>query len=124
LAQPGETGAGLAVREPEPKRIASDLDEVLEWPEQEALRIAAARGQVRRGDLTARCGVSTESARKYLVGLVARGLLRCAGGGRGVRYVPARPQVDQGQELRARPRNRKRNAGGGKRKKAQRGPTL
>jgi two-component system response regulator HupR/HoxA len=91
LAQPGETGAGLAVREPEPRRIASDLDEMLELPEQEALRIAAARGQVRRGDLTARCGVSTESARKYLVGLVERGLLRRAGGGRGVRYVSGAP---------------------------------
>jgi DeoR/GlpR family transcriptional regulator of sugar metabolism len=96
---------------------------VLEWPAQEALRIAAARGEVRRGDLTARCGVSTESARKYLVGLVERGLLRRAGGGRAARYVPARPRVDPAQELRVRQRNRKRNAEGGKRKKAQRRPT-
>ncbi len=121
LAKPGETGAGLAVHEPAPKWIASDLD-ALEWPAQEALRIAAARGEVRRGDLTARCGVSTESARKYLVGLAARGLLRRVGGGRGARYVLARPPVDHAQERRARPGTRKRNAEGGKRNKAQRGP--
>jgi DNA-binding NtrC family response regulator len=121
LAQPDETGAGQSVREPVPKRPAPDLDELLEWPQQEALRIAAARGQVRRGDLTARCGISTESARKYLVGLVERRLLQRAGGGRGVRYVLVRPRVDHDRELRARPEDRKRNADGRKRKEAQPG---
>ena len=123
LAQPEETGAGQAVREPVPKRTTPDLDELLEWPQQEALRIAAARGQVRRGDLTVRCGISTESARKYLVGLVERRLLQRAGGGRGARYVLVRPRVDHGQELRGRPKDRKRNAEGRKRKKAQPGGT-
>lgn len=122
LAPPDETGAGRSVREPVPRRPATDVDELLEWPQQEALRIAAARGQVRRGDLTARCGISTESARKYLVGLVERRLLQRAGGGRGARYVLVRPRVDHGQELPGRRKNRKRNAEGGKRKKAQRPP--
>ena len=45
--------------------------EALEWPHQEALRIAAARGEVRRSDLITRCGISRESARKYFVGLVS-----------------------------------------------------
>jgi len=100
LPQPDEVGTGLAVREPGPGRPGSALDELLEWPQQEALRIAAARGELRRGDLTARCGISTESARKQLVELVERGLLRRAGGGRGVRYVLARQGIDHGQELR------------------------
>lgn len=121
LAQPDETGAGQAVREPMPKRTAPDLDELVEWPQQEALRIAAARGQVRRRDLTARCGISTESARKCLVGLVERRLLRRAGGGRGVRYVLVRPRVDLGQALRGRPNDRKRKPDGRKRKEAQPG---
>ena len=121
LAQPDETGAVQAVREPVPKRTAPDLDELMEWPQQEALRIAAARGLVRRGDLTARCGISTESARKYLVGLVERRLLQRAGGGRGARYVLVRPQVDHDRELRGRPKDRKRNAEGRKRKEAQPG---
>ena len=120
VAQPGETGAGLAVHEPAAGRIASDLDEGLEWPAREALRIAAARGEVRRGDLTARCGVSTESARRHLVMLVERGLLRRTGGGRGVRYVLARGQVDHGRARRRHPDDRNRNTRGGNRKKPQR----
>jgi len=100
LAQPDEMGVWPAVPEPGPGRSVSDVDELLDWPQQEAFRIAAARGEVRRGDLTARCGISTESARKQLVELVERGLLRRAGGGRGVRYVLARQRIDHGQELR------------------------
>ena len=123
VAQPGKTGAALAGHRPAPGRIASDLDEELEWPAREALRIAAARGEVRRGDLTARCGVSTESARRHLVRLVERGLLRRTGGGRGgrgVRYVLARGPVDHGRARRRRPDDRSRNTGGGNRKKPQR----
>jgi DNA-binding NtrC family response regulator len=71
-----------------------DRDDTLEWPEQEALRIAAARGGVRRSDLVKRCGISTEAARKYFLGLVERRLLRRVGGGRGVRYVLVRQRVD------------------------------
>jgi DNA-binding NtrC family response regulator len=56
--------------------------------QREALRIAAKRGEVRRRDLMIRCGISRETARRELVGLVARGLLRRVGGGRGARYVP------------------------------------
>ncbi len=64
--------------------------ESLTWAQREAVRIAAVRGEVRRGDLMATCGLSTESARRALVALVARGVLRRLGGGRGVRYVLAR----------------------------------
>jgi two-component system, NtrC family, response regulator HupR/HoxA len=98
LPEADETRAGQAARQPEQDRSMPDGGK-LEWPQQEALRIAAARGHVRRGDLTVRCGISTESARKLLVGLVERGLLRRAGGGRGgrgVRYVPDRRRVDHG----------------------------
>ena len=53
----------------------------------EALRLAAADGEVRRGDLMARCGISTESARRSLASLVELGLLRRLGRGRGAWYV-------------------------------------
>jgi len=55
--------------------------------EREILRLAARRGAVRRSDLMARFGISGESARRELVGAVARGLLRRLGGGRGARYA-------------------------------------
>lgn len=120
VAQPGGTGAGRAVHEPAPTWVASEFD-ALDWPAQEALRIAAARGEVRRSDLIARCGISRESARKYFVGLVARKLLRRVGsGGRGVRYTLTRPRTDHGRVGRGRSQDRKRNAEEGKRKKAQR----
>jgi DNA-binding NtrC family response regulator len=118
LEQLGEMGATSAVREPD----AFDRDDALEWPQQEALCIAAARGEVRLSDLIARCGISRESARKYFVGLVARKLLRRVGrGGRGVRYELTRPGNDHDRERQGRSRGRKRNAECGKRKKAQRG---
>jgi predicted HTH transcriptional regulator len=41
----------------------------------EALRLAAARGTVRRADLTTRFGISGEAARRDLVALVEAGLL-------------------------------------------------
>jgi DNA-binding NtrC family response regulator len=57
----------------------------------EALRLAAAGGEVRRGDLMVGCGISRDRARRALTSLVERGLLRRVGGGRGAGYVlPAR----------------------------------
>ena len=53
----------------------------------EALRLAAAGGEVRRGDLMARCGISRDRARRTLASLVERGLLRRLGSGRGAWYV-------------------------------------
>ena len=53
----------------------------------EALRVAAAAGEVRRGDLIARCGISTESARRVLVSLAGLRLLLRRGSGRGASYV-------------------------------------
>jgi hypothetical protein len=76
-------------RPPRGGRSAVDT-ESLTWSQREALRIASARGDVRRSDLTGRCGISRESARQDLIALVARGLLRRVGRGRGVRYIPRR----------------------------------
>ncbi len=56
--------------------------------------MVAADGEVRRGDLMARCGVSREAARKALASLERAGLVRRDGAGRGVRYVPPRANVD------------------------------
>jgi DNA-binding NtrC family response regulator len=56
----------------------------------EALRIATERGEVRRGDLRVRFGVSRETAHQDLVWLVGAGLLRRTGRGRGSRYRLAR----------------------------------
>jgi predicted HTH transcriptional regulator len=55
--------------------------------QEQALRIASSRGEVRRGDLVARCGISRESARKALLSLERAGIVRREGSGRGVRYV-------------------------------------
>ncbi len=52
-----------------------------------ALRLAAARGAVTRGDLASACGISGERARQELVALVHRGLLARLGAGRAARYV-------------------------------------
>jgi DNA-binding NtrC family response regulator len=96
LEQLGEMGVTPTVPNSAAVRAGAtqDRDDTLEWPEQEALRIAAARGGVRRSDLVKRCGISTEAARKYFLGLVERRLLRRVGGGRGVRYVLVRQRVD------------------------------
>jgi two-component system, NtrC family, response regulator HupR/HoxA len=59
----------------------------LSWRQQEALRIASERHEVRRSDIVARCRISREVARRELVGLVRLGLLRRIGFGRGTRYV-------------------------------------
>jgi DNA-binding NtrC family response regulator len=55
--------------------------------QEQALRLALNRGEVRRGDLMARCGISRESARKALLGLERAGAVRRDGRGRGTRYV-------------------------------------
>ncbi len=55
--------------------------------QEQALRLAAARGEVRRRDLVARCGISPEVARRALLGLERPGVVRRVGRGRGARYV-------------------------------------
>jgi DNA-binding NtrC family response regulator len=58
------------------------------WLRREALRIAAERREVRRQDLVTQCRVSRDLARRALVGLASRRLLRRVGLGRATRYVP------------------------------------
>jgi Nif-specific regulatory protein len=77
-----ETTAGVAV----PVTTAT-----LTRYEAEALRLAAAGGGVRRGDLMAQCGISRESARRTLASLVELRLLRRLGRGRGAWYVLRTP---------------------------------
>jgi DNA-binding NtrC family response regulator len=50
-----------------------------------ALRLVSSGGEVRRGDLVARCGISREAARKELAGLGRAGAGRREGSGRGAR---------------------------------------
>jgi DNA-binding NtrC family response regulator len=59
--------------------------------QEEALRLVLSRGEVRRGDLVARCGISREWARKALVGLERAGAVRREGSGRGARYILIAP---------------------------------
>jgi len=61
--------------------------------QEQALRLASNSGEVRRGDLVARCGISRESARRALLGLERAGIVRREGSGRGVRYVPVSPRT-------------------------------
>jgi DNA-binding NtrC family response regulator len=56
--------------------------------QQQALRLAASRGEVQRGDLAARCQISPEAARRALRALERAGVVRREGAGRGTRYVP------------------------------------
>jgi DNA-binding NtrC family response regulator len=67
------------------------LPETLTWSQRETLRIVAERSEVRRRDVMARCGISRELARRELCGLVALGMLRRVGHGRGCRYVLVSP---------------------------------
>ncbi|HXJ84831.1 MAG TPA: sigma-54 dependent transcriptional regulator [Candidatus Methylomirabilis sp.] len=60
----------------------------LGWLQREALRIAGERREVRRQDLVAQCRVSRDLARRALLGLARRRLLRRVGLGRATRYVP------------------------------------
>lgn len=57
--------------------------------QEHALRLAAARGEVRRRDLMGRCGISPDLTRRALLGLERSGLVQREGRGRGVRYVLA-----------------------------------
>jgi len=68
--------------------------------EAEALRLAAAGGGVRRGELMAHCGISREAARRTLASLVGRRLLRRLGSGRGAWYALHTPDgtVDEPDE--------------------------
>jgi len=59
--------------------------------QERALRLALSHGEVRRGDLVARCGISREAARQALLGLERAGAIRRQGSGRGARYVPGVP---------------------------------
>src|SRR5262249_28168191 len=63
-------------------------DEALSWLQHEAVRLAAGPLELRRRECIARFHISREIARRELAGLVARGLLRLIGRGRGARYVP------------------------------------
>jgi DNA-binding NtrC family response regulator len=55
--------------------------------QEQALRLKAAHGEVRRADLVARCRISHEAARRALAGLARLGLLRQIGLGRATRYA-------------------------------------
>ena len=94
LAMPGRPAPGAKAPGRRLGR-APDGAESLTWPAQEALRMAAARGEVRRADVMQRCGVSRELARRTLVDLVRQGLLRRigVGRGRGIHYVRLRARA-------------------------------
>ena len=69
-------------------QVVAAAKAVLGWLEQEVLRIAAERREVRRRDVVAQCRVSHEVARRALADLVRLRLLRRVGLGRAARYVP------------------------------------
>ena len=55
--------------------------------QEQALRLASSRGEVRRGDLMASWGISREAARRALLGLERAGAIRREGSGRGAPSV-------------------------------------
>jgi DNA-binding NtrC family response regulator len=55
--------------------------------QEQTLRLAAARGEVRRRDVASVCGISPELARRALLGLEQSGILGRTGRARGTRYV-------------------------------------
>jgi len=55
--------------------------------QEQTLRLAAARGEVRRRDVASVCGISPELARRALLGLERSGILGRTGRARGTRYV-------------------------------------
>src|SRR5262249_41750894 len=55
--------------------------------QEQTLRLAAARGEVRRRDIASVCGISPELARRALRGLEQAGVLGRTGRARGTRYV-------------------------------------
>lgn len=79
-AKAREALAGLDIRNGSPS---------LNSRQEEALKIAAEHGSVRRADLTARFRVSAKTARQDLVALVHAGFLCREGRRRGSRYTPA-----------------------------------
>jgi len=68
-------------------RGAAAAKAVLGWLENEVLKMATERREVRRRDVIAQCRVSHEVARRALAGLVQLRLLRRVGLGRAARYV-------------------------------------
>ena len=60
--------------------------------QEQALRLAASRGEVQRGDL-ARCGISSEAAQRALLGLEGAGAVWREGSGRATRYVLVLPTL-------------------------------
>ena len=86
---PGDFALGAPAEET-PERLAPPGGGPALTPyQEEALQIAARRGEVRRRDLVGRFGISRESARRQLLSLVRMGVLRRVGGGRGTRYLPS-----------------------------------
>ena len=65
--------------------------------QEQALRMAASRGQVQRGELAARCQISPEAARRALRALERAGVVRREGAGRGARYVPVYKRHEGGR---------------------------
>ena len=55
--------------------------------QEQALRLAAAHGEVRRRDVASFCGISPELARRALLGLEQSGILGRTCRARGTRYV-------------------------------------
>jgi len=55
--------------------------------QEQTLRLAAARGEVRRRDVARFCGISPELARRALRGLEQSGVLGRTGRARGTRYA-------------------------------------
>jgi DNA-binding NtrC family response regulator len=59
------------------------LEPSLTPAQRQALRLVSSRGEVRRGDLVARCGITREAARREQAGLVRVGAVRREASGRG-----------------------------------------
>jgi DNA-binding NtrC family response regulator len=59
--------------------------------QEQSPQLASSRGEVRRGDLVARCGISPEAARRALLGLERARVVSRVGSGRAVRYVLVSP---------------------------------
>jgi DNA-binding NtrC family response regulator len=70
------------------RREVTTVKTTLGWLQNEVLRMATERREVRRRDVVTHCRVSHEVARRALAGLVHLRLLRRVGLGRAARYVP------------------------------------
>jgi DNA-binding NtrC family response regulator len=84
----------LELRELHDGRVAPDGDELmgggLSYRQRDVLRLAVARGMIRRRDVVGRFGISREAAHADLALLVRAGLLFRSGAGRGSRSALAR----------------------------------